>query len=208
MRGAALLLAVAVAALAAAPRAGAQAADPHAATQAAQLAALKAPGRFLMLRHGNAPGAFLHRLGVWGRESLRMHPGVKATDPAPLPKSSPFAPRRRPRPRKPLRPPPPETGNGDPPNMRLGDCATQRNLDDLGRRQARAMGAAIRAALGPALAARAVVGLWGPPPRGVCFRAAQSRVFCRPPSPAHSSRARPLPRCPAALPPPHPPQKV
>jgi len=35
-------------------------------------------------------------------------------------------------------------GNGDPPNFTLGDCATQRNLDDEGRAQARATGDAIR----------------------------------------------------------------
>ncbi len=32
-------------------------------------------------------------------------------------------------------------GVGDPPGFRLDDCATQRNLDDSGRRQARALGA-------------------------------------------------------------------
>ncbi len=37
-------------------------------------------------------------------------------------------------------------GGGDPPGMRLGDCATQRNLDAAGREQARRIGAAIRAA--------------------------------------------------------------
>lgn len=37
-------------------------------------------------------------------------------------------------------------GTGDPANFTLGDCATQRNLDDRGRAQARALGAAIRAA--------------------------------------------------------------
>ncbi len=31
-------------------------------------------------------------------------------------------------------------GVGDPPGFRLDDCATQRNLDDSGRRQARALG--------------------------------------------------------------------
>jgi broad specificity phosphatase PhoE len=67
---------------------------------AAPLSDLAAPGRMLMLRHGNAPGG------------------------------------------------------GDPPGFKLGDCATQRNLDEKGRAQARATGAAIRAALGPALAAR------------------------------------------------------
>jgi phosphohistidine phosphatase SixA len=35
-------------------------------------------------------------------------------------------------------------GTGDPPNMTVGDCATQRNLDDRGRAQARAIGAALR----------------------------------------------------------------
>ena len=32
-------------------------------------------------------------------------------------------------------------GVGDPPNLRLGDCSTQRNLDGAGRQQARAVGA-------------------------------------------------------------------
>ncbi len=36
-------------------------------------------------------------------------------------------------------------GVGDPPGMRLGDCATQRNLDDAGRAQARRLGEAFRA---------------------------------------------------------------
>jgi hypothetical protein len=34
---------------------------------------------------------------------------------------------------------------GDPPGFRLGDCTTQRNLDDRGREQARALGEAFRA---------------------------------------------------------------
>ena len=37
-------------------------------------------------------------------------------------------------------------GVGDPAAMRLGDCATQRNLDATGRAQATAIGAALRAA--------------------------------------------------------------
>lgn len=37
-------------------------------------------------------------------------------------------------------------GTGDPPGFRLDDCATQRNLSDEGRAQARAMGEALRAA--------------------------------------------------------------
>ncbi len=37
------------------------------------------------------------------------------------------------------------SGFGDPPGFRLEDCATQRNLDDEGRAQARKMGAAFRA---------------------------------------------------------------
>jgi len=37
-------------------------------------------------------------------------------------------------------------GFGDPPEFRLGDCATQRNLDEAGREQARALGARLRAA--------------------------------------------------------------
>ena len=35
-------------------------------------------------------------------------------------------------------------GAGDPPDMRLEDCSTQRNLSDEGRRHARAVGAALR----------------------------------------------------------------
>ena len=35
-------------------------------------------------------------------------------------------------------------GTGDPANFALGDCTTQRNLDDRGRAQARAIGAAFR----------------------------------------------------------------
>ena len=37
-------------------------------------------------------------------------------------------------------------GTGDPGNFRLGDCSTQRNLDERGRAQARRTGAALRAA--------------------------------------------------------------
>ncbi len=37
-------------------------------------------------------------------------------------------------------------GTGDPADFRLGDCSTQRNLDERGRAQARAIGAAIREA--------------------------------------------------------------
>lgn len=37
-------------------------------------------------------------------------------------------------------------GFGDPPEFRIGDCATQRNLDEAGRAQARALGARLRAA--------------------------------------------------------------
>jgi phosphohistidine phosphatase SixA len=37
-------------------------------------------------------------------------------------------------------------GTGDPPDFRLGDCTTQRNLDETGRDQARRIGAAIREA--------------------------------------------------------------
>lgn len=37
-------------------------------------------------------------------------------------------------------------GFGDPAEFRLGDCATQRNLDAAGREQARALGARLRAA--------------------------------------------------------------
>jgi phosphohistidine phosphatase SixA len=37
-------------------------------------------------------------------------------------------------------------GTGDPEHFRLGDCATQRNLDEAGRAQARRLGARLRAA--------------------------------------------------------------
>ena len=36
-------------------------------------------------------------------------------------------------------------GTGDPPGLRLGDCSTQRNLDEGGRQQARRVGDAFRA---------------------------------------------------------------
>lgn len=36
-------------------------------------------------------------------------------------------------------------GTGDPPGMRLGDCSTQRNLDETGRQQARRIGERFRA---------------------------------------------------------------
>ena len=35
-------------------------------------------------------------------------------------------------------------GTGDPPEFRLGECTTQRNLDERGRAQARAIGAWLR----------------------------------------------------------------
>jgi phosphohistidine phosphatase SixA len=38
-----------------------------------------------------------------------------------------------------------EPGLGDPPDFRLGDCATQRNLSAAGREEARRVGAAFRA---------------------------------------------------------------
>jgi broad specificity phosphatase PhoE len=37
-------------------------------------------------------------------------------------------------------------GTGDPPRMQLSDCSTQRNLDEVGRNQARALGQRLRAA--------------------------------------------------------------
>jgi phosphohistidine phosphatase SixA len=37
-------------------------------------------------------------------------------------------------------------GTGDPADMRLGDCSTQRNLSDAGRAEARAVGTRLRAA--------------------------------------------------------------
>ena len=48
-------------------------------------------------------------------------------------------------------------GTGDPPGMRLDDCATQRNLDEAGRAQARRIGEAFRAegvAVGAVLTSR------------------------------------------------------
>lgn len=47
-----------------------------------------------------------------------------------------------------------EPGVGDPPGFRLGQCATQRNLSDEGRRQARALGEALLAARVPLAAVR------------------------------------------------------
>lgn len=38
-----------------------------------------------------------------------------------------------------------ESGLGDPPGFRLGQCATQRNLSDVGRRESRGMGAWMKA---------------------------------------------------------------
>src|ERR687894_2417934 len=43
-------------------------------------------------------------------------------------------------------------GTGDPSGMRLGDCSSQRNLDEAGRAQARRIGEAVRA---PGVALRA-----------------------------------------------------
>ena len=40
-------------------------------------------------------------------------------------------------------------GTGDPANFRIGDCSTQRNLDDRGRRQAKAIGCAQMVLLQP-----------------------------------------------------------
>ncbi|MGS4945923.1 histidine phosphatase family protein [Meridianimarinicoccus sp. RP-17] len=40
-------------------------------------------------------------------------------------------------------------GTGDPPGLRLGDCSTQRNLDNRGRAQARRLGDALRATGAP-----------------------------------------------------------
>ena len=51
-------------------------------------------------------------------------------------------------------------GTGDPPGMQIGDCATQRNLDDRGRAQARAIGDAFRA-------------------RGIAFDVVFSSQWCR-----------------------------
>lgn len=47
-----------------------------------------------------------------------------------------------------------EPGVGDPPGMRLSDCATQRNLSAAGREQARAIGAAVRSRAIPVAAVR------------------------------------------------------
>lgn len=49
-------------------------------------------------------------------------------------------------------------GFGDPPEFRLDDCATQRNLDEVGRAQARAMGDWLRARGAPP--ARVYSGQW------------------------------------------------
>jgi broad specificity phosphatase PhoE len=37
-----------------------------------------------------------------------------------------------------------ESGIGDPPNFRIGDCSTQRNLNDVGREQSRRVAAAVQ----------------------------------------------------------------
>lgn len=50
-----------------------------------------------------------------------------------------------------------DPGIGDPPGFRLGACATQRNLSERGRREARALGAALQAAgvaIGPVWSSR------------------------------------------------------
>jgi hypothetical protein len=52
-------------------------------------------------------------------------------------------------------------GVGDPPGWRLGDCATQRNLDERGRAEARALGARLRA--GRVAIGRVVSSPWGRP---------------------------------------------
>ncbi len=51
-------------------------------------------------------------------------------------------------------------GTGDPANLTIGDCSTQRNLDERGRDQARAIGAALRE-------------------RGITFDAVLSSQWCR-----------------------------
>ncbi|MDU8943577.1 histidine phosphatase family protein [Ovoidimarina sediminis] len=51
-------------------------------------------------------------------------------------------------------------GTGDPANLTIGDCSTQRNLDDRGRAQARAIGSAMKA-------------------RGIRFDAVLSSQWCR-----------------------------
>lgn len=51
-------------------------------------------------------------------------------------------------------------GTGDPANLTIGDCSTQRNLDERGRDQARAIGAALRE-------------------RGISFDALLSSQWCR-----------------------------
>ena len=51
-------------------------------------------------------------------------------------------------------------GTGDPANLTIGDCSTQRNLDERGRDQARTIGAALRE-------------------RGITFDAVLSSQWCR-----------------------------
>ena len=50
-------------------------------------------------------------------------------------------------------------GGGDPPDLRLGDCATQRNLSDAGREQARRIGESLR----QRLAGLRVTEVWASP---------------------------------------------
>jgi phosphohistidine phosphatase SixA len=52
------------------------------------------------------------------------------------------------------------SGIGDPPNFKLGDCSTQRNLNEIGREQARALGERLRKA-------------------GVKFDAVHTSAWCR-----------------------------
>src|SRR5215207_1569269 len=68
-------------------------------------------------------------------------------------------------------------GTGDPSGMRLGDCSTQRNLDEAGRAQARRIGEAVRA-------------------QGVAVRAVLASRWCRAAETADLAfpgRARPEP---------------
>ena len=51
-------------------------------------------------------------------------------------------------------------GTGDPANLTVGDCSTQRNLDERGRDQARTIGPALRG-------------------RGIVFDAVLSSQWCR-----------------------------
>ncbi|MHA3976073.1 histidine phosphatase family protein [Halovulum sp. GXIMD14794] len=69
-------------------------------------------------------------------------------------------------------------GTGDPANLEIGDCSTQRNLDDRGRAQARAIGEALRQ-------------------QGITFDAVLSSQWCRTRETAELLRVGPVTEAPS-----------